>query len=298
MKNKYLSISLLLFVLYITYLPASASAIRIDTLSMPIKTSNRLLQPINIAISADGTWKLFVEALNNQIINQDHPNYFIPLSRVELSELNGSPIAQFNTGKVIEVFAPSPTAINNMNLSLNLLSSDCDRAGDYSLDIKFTLVDGNSNTSDYVYTFRFNNEEISSIDFTEKAVNLSLDRNKILAKNASQNLNTPLGIYVSSNKDWKLFVRKASSNDEANIKTFVKTLGGDSSISCNTTNEYISINGNPILLASGKATINNYSNLLDKKLINIDYMVRGPKDKFIPAGSYNEELEYLLQTED
>lgn len=287
------------FILLILFsLPVNASGIKIDTFSMPIKTANRIFQPLNISLSTDGAWKVFVESLDSQIRNQDNPNYSIPLTRLELTETSGSPIANFDTGKIIEINNISAVSMNNLNLALNLVSFDCDRPGNYLLDIKFSLRDESSNISECVYTFRFDKEEISSIDFSQPTVRLSIDKEKILHKNSSQNLKTPLGLYVSSNKDWKLYVRKTSDVNNANIKTFVKVIGGDNSINCNMTNDYIPIENNLILLASGKATINNNINTLDKKIINIDYLIKGPEDRFIPAGSQTEEFEYRLETED
>lgn len=296
MKFKLLKI--LLIALCIELLPAQATGIKVDTFSMPIKTANRIFQPLNILVSSDGAWKLFIESLGNQIRNQDNPNYFIPLTRLELTASGGSPIAQFSAGKIIEVNNSSVMGLNNLNLALNLLSLDCDRAGHYLLDIKFTLVDGNSGTSECVYTFQFDKDEVSAIDFSQRNLKLSLDKNKILRKNSSQNLGTPLSVYVSSNKNWKLYIRKTTDENNKGVHTLVKVLGGDNSINCITTNEYIPMTNNPILLASGKATINQNTNSLERKLINIDYLVKGPENNFIPAGSVTEAFEYRLQTED
>lgn len=279
-------------------LPAQASGIKVDTFSMPVKTANRIFQPLNISVSSEGAWKLFIESLGNQIRNQDNPEYFIPLTRLELTESGGAPISQFAPGKIIEVNNSSVMGLNNLNLALNLLSFDCDRAGHYLLDIKFTLVDGASGTSECVYTFQFDKDEVSSIDFSQRNLRMSLDKDKILRKNSSQNLGTPLGIYVSSNKNWKLYVRKTTEENNKGIHTLVRVLGGDNSINCNTTNEYIPMTNNPILIASGKATINQNTTSLERKLINIDYLVKGPENKFIPAGLVAEEFEYRLQTED
>lgn len=279
-------------------LPASASGIKVDTFTMPVKTANRIFQPLNISISADGTWKIFVESLDSQIRNQNNPNYFIPVNRLELTESGGSPIGYFDAGKIIEISNSSAIGLNYLNLALNLISFDSDRPGNYLLDVKFTLQDEGSNISECVYTFRFSKEEISSIELSQRGVHLSIDKDKILRKNSSQNLKTPLGIYVSSNKDWKLFVRKLSDTNSEALKTFVKVIGGDSSIDCNMTNDYIPMENNLILLATGKATINDRMNTLDKKIINIDYLIKGPEDKFIPAGSQREEFEYRLQTEE
>ena len=83
------------------------------------------------------------------------------------------------------------------------------------------------------------------------------------------------------------------------MKYFVKTLnGGDNSIEYIQTNEYAQMNPNQILLAKGKSTINPITNTFDKKIINIDYLIKGPEDKFIPAGMTTEQFEYRLEMED
>lgn len=291
-KIFYITIISLLFL----QMPTLAGAIKVERFSSPIKLGNKISQPINLLFSSEGNWKLLVTSLDSRIVNQDNPSYSIPITRLELAELGGNPISNFDFGKIMEIRNGSNTGINNLNLSINVITHEADRPGNYVTEIKFTLLNQNAVVAEDIYSFRFRQEEIASIDFSNKVVNLSLAKDKILQKNASQNLSTPFGLYISSNKDWKLYVRNSNSGDKT-FHYFVKVMGGDSSINSIATNEYIPLTQNPILLASGKSTINSAMNCLEKKLINIDYMIKGPEDKFVPAGSRSEEFEYRLETE-
>jgi len=277
---------------------ADAISLKVEKFSSPIKLANKVSQPINLSFTAEGNWKLLVEALDSQVRNQDNPNYSIPITRLELAALGGNPIAYFDAGKVIEIKSGGSVGINNINLALNVISHDCDRPGNYVADVKFTIIGQNAATSEDIYSFRFRQEEIASIVFSNRVLNLSIDKSKILQKGSKQNLPMPLGMYISSNKNWKLYVRKIPDSKNTELSYSVKVLGGDQAINFNTTNEYIPMNENPILLASGKSTINDTMNCLDKKLINIDYQVKGPDDKFISSGSKSEDFEYRLETED
>ncbi len=292
--------NLLFYILAIVLLFPTAGhseTLKVEKFSNPVKFANKISQPINLSFTTTGHWKLRVEPLDYAVRNQDDPNYSIPISRLEITELGGTPISNFESGKVIDIKTGNTNGVNNLNLSLNLKTCDSDRPGVYLADFKFTLVGGNTVEAEDIYSLRFKQDEIASITFSNKVVNLSIDKDKILRKGSSQNLSVPVSLYVSSNKNWKLFIRKSSVSKDAKLTYFVKVLGGDSSVICNLTNEYMNLSENQILLASGKATVNDSLNCLDKKIINIDYLVKGPDDHFIPAGSRSEEFEYRLETE-
>jgi hypothetical protein len=265
---------------------------------MPLKILNKVSQPINLSFAATGDWKIIVEALDGQVRNLDHPNYTLPITRLEIGDVSGTPISHFEIGRTYEIKNGGTLGVNNLNLALNLILFDGDYPGNYVADVKFTLLDKNAIVAEDVFTLRIMQDEIASIDFSKSLVNLSIDKDKVLANNSSQNLPMPLGLYISSNKDWKLYIRKINNSADKTFKYFVKILpSGDSSINCNSTNEYIAMQESPILLASGKATINQMMSTLDKKLLNIDYKIQGPENNFIPAGSKSEEFEYRLETE-
>ena len=294
--SKNLLYMLFVFV-FLIQIPARAVSLRVEKFSMPINFSNKISQPLNLAFSAEGNWRLLVEVMDSQIRNQDNLSYSIPVTRLELAQLGGTPISNFDVGKVIEIKSGDIVGAN-LNLALNMINFDCDRPGNYVADVKFTLVGQDSSIAEDIYSFRFTKDEICSIDFSNRVTRLSLEKDKILQKGSTQNLSSPLGLYISSNKDWKLFVRRISGTKDTTLDYFFKVLGGDQSINCNMTNEYIHMTEDPILVATGKSTINDSMNCLEKKLINIDYQIKGPQDKFIPAGSRSEEFEYSLETED
>ena len=280
------------------YTPANAGTLQVTKYSQPITIMNKVSQPINLSFAADGNWKVLVEPLDSQIRNLDNPNYTLPINRLELAEMNGTPISNFNYGSVLEVKNGNTPGISNLNLSLNIIRSDADYPGNYVTDVKFTLLNNNNLIAEDVYTLRFTQEDIASIDFSRRMMSLKLDKEKILQKNSSQNLQTPFGLYIASNRNWKLYVRNLSNNQDKSLKYFMKVLGGGDDTMClNQASEYIPITDLPILIASGKSTINTMMNTLEKKIINIDYMVKGPEDTFIPAGSKTEEFEYRLETE-
>lgn len=298
MKLLFQKTLLIICVLLLSSIPVFAGTLTVQSFASPIKLANKISQPISINFATDGAWKLLVESLDNRAVNQDNPRYFIPMTKVELAEVGGNPISNFDLGKTIEIKNGETYGINNFNLALNAALSDNDRPGSYVADIKFTLFNKNAVVAEEIFCFRFRQEEISSIEFSQKVINLQMDKEKVLEKNCSQNIPNPLGIYIRSNKDWKLYMSRVSFSKDSGINYYFKVLGGDSSITLNSTNDYIFLNSTPILVASGKSTINESMNYLDRKLINIDYKVKGPENDLLPVGSFSEDFEYRLVTED
>lgn len=299
MKTFHKVLILFIVLLFSTNITFAGSNLQIQKFSNPIKIPNKISQPINVTFATEGNWKLFAEPLDNQIRNIENSNYTLPITRLEVAQMGGAPISHFEMGKSYEIKNGFSAGVQNLNLALNIINFDADYPGSYITDIKFTLMNNDSVMAEEIYTLRFNQEAIASVDFSNQNINLKLEKEKILKKNSSQNLLNPFSVYLSCNKDWKLFLRGTQNDNNKNLRYFVKTLnGGDSSIEYMTTNEYIPMTQNQILLAKGKSTINQMSNSLDKKIINIDYMVKGPEDRFIPAGSTTEQFEYVLETED
>lgn len=178
-----------------TQIVVYADTLKVEKFSTPIKIANKISQPVNISFATSGKWKLFVESMDSQIHNQENPGYSIPITRLELAELGGRVISNFDTGKVLEATSGIIGGVNSVNIALNSIIFDSDRAGDYIADLKFTLknLDNNTTTEEF-YNFRFTQDEIAKIDFTNKVVNLKLDKDKILQKNSSQNLLTPVAM--------------------------------------------------------------------------------------------------------
>lgn len=281
------------------FTPASfAGGVKVEQFAQPIKLGNRVSQPLNLTLVASGKWKLLVQAIEPQICNQGKYNYSIPITRMELAESSGVPIANFSAGKVIEINSSQLNNASNINLALNIATYDNDRPGYYSADIKFSLVDESNTVSETVYNLRFNKDEISSLEFSNPILNLKLDKDKILQRSSIQHLQNPLLVYVKSNKDWKLYVKKLPNPRNTALSYSVKPIYADNSINLNQTGDYILMKDNSVLLATGKATFNDAMQCLDKRLINIDYMVKGPDNSFIPAGRQSEDFQYILQTED
>lgn len=299
MKFKFKNI---LYISIMIILPIQPQAIggnlKVERICTPINIANKISQPVNVTFMANGSWRLLIETVDSQIINQDNPAYSIPLSRLELADISSMPVSNFAPGRMLEIKRGDTIGLNSVNVNFNVMTFDSDRPGNYSACLKFMLISGNTTSAEEIYNFRFQKNEIATIEFPNRVTRLSLDKDKILAKNSMQNLPYPLSVYIKSNKNWKLYIRKFPDSQDKELNYFVKVLGGDQTINCNNSNGYVQITENPLLLATGKATINDVMNCLDRKLINIDYMIKGPENKFISAGEKTEEFEYRLETED
>lgn len=273
-----------------------ASSINVKSFSMPVSFSNKVTQPINVAFSSDGAWRIMVEPLDGYINNLNRGDVRLPLDRLELARVNGEPIARFSEGSVVNMLSGDSSGPMSFDIAINAIRSDADPPGSYSVDLRFSLFGDNNISAEDIYTLRFNQNSISSIDFSDKVIQFAIDKENILNKHGSQELKTPLCVYISSNEDWKLFVKKASESQDSELSYFIKVLGADGSIKTEVF-DYVPLDTTPVLIASGKPTVNSSANTLDRKMISISYLVKGPDGKFFKAGSSNENFEYRLETE-
>ncbi|OLA94431.1 MAG: hypothetical protein BHW64_03870 [Candidatus Melainabacteria bacterium LEY3_CP_29_8] len=277
-----------------------ADNLHFEKISQSQKFGNKIMQQVNLSFYSNSPWKLYAQVLDLNIQNQTNPNYFIPLSRFEISNLGQLPFSNFENSKQIEIKnSDTNVGMNNLNFNFAINTQDIDRPGFYTCDIKFTLVDNNQNIiAQNIYNYNFEIDEIAKIEFSNPLINLPIDKDKILQKNTQQNLKMPLTIYVTSNKDWKLYVKRKTNDIDDNLKItpYIKIISAANSINPNLSTNFTILNNDEVLVASGKATFNDSIRKLDKQFINLDYLIKGPKDTFLKSGSKLEEFEYRLET--
>lgn len=299
--KKLLFLLILSLLVIIPHQCATAMNLNIDRYSQSVKMHNKVIQPLTMNFVANSPWKLVVCPLDSNFRNIDNSMNSLPLSRLEISQLNGIPLLRMESGKEYEIQKSQNSGNISLNFILNIALFDSDYPGAYLSDLKFTLINtlDNSIIGEDIYNLRFLQDSIAKIEFQTNNLTLQLNKDKILKKNSSQNLSTPFGIYVSSNKNWKLYLKGPETNNEKTLKYLFKVLPStDSLVECIPSLEYRPVKQEKVLIAKGKATINPMTNNLEKKIVNIDYMVRGPEDKYIPSGSSTDEFEYILESED
>ena len=298
---KLLKIILILFVniiLSINYV--FANNLRFEKISQSQKFGNKIIQTVNLSFYSACPWRLYAQVLDFSITNQTNPNFNIPLSRFEISNLGQIPFSNFENSKPVEIKTSNNLlGANSLNFNFGINTQDYDKPGFYTCDIKFTLSDENEYIiAQNIYNYNFEISEIAKLEFSNQLVNLKIDKENILQKNTKQNLNMPLTLYITSNKDWRLYVKRNSNdiNDNLKITPFIKVLNATNEINTYLKNNFTILNNDEILIASGKATFNDALKKLDKQYINLDYLICGPKDKFLKPGSKLEEFEYRLET--
>lgn len=283
-----------IFIFYIICIVnVNAATITINPNLLPIESGNTISQPVNVTISGASNWYINVVTIGD-IYNTT--GSYIPLSHVNIFGQDGTLISNLLNSYYIP-YPMNKVGSNNFNLNFSLTTDDSDRPGIYSKYIAINLYD-NGNLADIAFfNLKFNKNEISSVEFSENTTRLSLDKDKILQKGVTQDLNTPLTVYVKSNKDWKLYIRKSTITPNSKITLYIKTMTSDSSIKLDNASGYTKMDTNTYLIASGKATFNDTTRILDKKFITMDYMVKGPDNEFLPVGSESDNIQYILETE-
>lgn len=263
------------------------------------KIGNKLSQPINLSFVSNGAWKLMVEPIDIKIRNLDKAEKSLPITRLEVAKNTGQPLVHFEVGKSYELKRGTSVGANSMNFYINALNYNGDYPGSYIADLKFTIVQNNGSSQEEIFTFRFNQNEISSIEFDKPSVSLNVAKDKALKKNYQDHLKNPFSIYVNSNKDWKLYLLGRKQDEQKRINYYYKIVGvSDSDIKYTNCGEYIPMQDSKVMIAQGKSTLDENTNQLVKKIINMDYMVKGPEGNIIPAGTISTDFEYILESEE
>ena len=124
-----------------------ANNLHFEKISQSQKFGNKIMQQVNLSFYSNSPWKLYAQVLDLNIQNQTYPNYYIPLSRFEISNLGQIPFNNFENSKQVEIKNSDNTSngVNNLNFNFAINTQDIDRPGFYTCDIKFTLVDNNQN---------------------------------------------------------------------------------------------------------------------------------------------------------
>lgn len=289
----------LLFTLFVFQASTmSANSLEVEKFGLLTKSGDKLRQPIKVTFATSSPWKMTVRAIEPRISNLDKSSKTLPVTRLDISETSGLPLVNLDISRSYRLKQGNTTGQQSLDLYVNTLSYDGDYPGNYSVDLAFTIEQNNGNTEERIFTFRFNQPEVSSVQFDQANLNLSVSKDKVL-KNCQENLRNPFSIYIKSNKDWKLYLI-GRKNDEKNVLSYHYKVVGVSDSTVNYTNcgEYLPMKDTKMLIAEGKSTLNEASHQLMSKVINMDYLVKGANGGIIPSGSISADFEYILETEE
>ncbi len=163
--------------------------------------------------------------------------------------------------------------------------------GTYNIGLQIQAT--NLDTGEIVSTMfnlQFVVPKTQNIAITGSATEFNLSTSDILRKNARVNSNTTTPITINSNCDWILILKTDSDYGDVPGKYYVRTISGTSNVIQRLQENVVLEENKEIILAKGKAPSSN-------ETVTIQYMLEGMDGKFIPAGSYNNKVKYLI-TED
>src|SRR5574344_2590994 len=267
-----LTLFLIIFISPVTF----CAGIQVTQFFPANSSSERITIPVNISLLAQGNWILQILPLEQYIFNQN--GYRMPITNFSLFVLGKSQETIFSQNTPIQILSSQVYGMNNINLMFSLKPQENYRAGNYSTDIKITLIDSNHVVTEKVFNLKFSIPEKSYISFSNQTLRLSMEKSKILQKKSEQHLVSPLVVYVKSNSNWKLYIKKTGNTENSKLKFQIKPLSADEGIVLYK-NDYVQMTDtNTELLASGKATFNDLNQSLDTKSINIDYKINGPEN--------------------
>ena len=238
-----------------------------------------------------------VKALDQYITNTSNSTYRIPVSQLYLND---------GTNEFAMVYNTNVTVINGILISVGGYSRNYNcivknigvlPPGTYTTRLQFD-TNTTLSPSSVVYTLSFIIPLAQNVSSVTNPVNITLTPDNVFDGSATVDNTTTPQIVVQSNGSWKLILSTANIGTLPTNYYFLIT--GASSHVTNYITEQTQLQPNQqYTLASGTATIStpvtgSYTN----DYVNIKYFLKNTSGTYIPEGTYNNYLNYTIQSGD
>lgn len=292
---------ILLFIIFfiIALYDTAYSAVSVQSTGGTTVASTQISTPIQMTVNdlISLTLTVNVKALDQYITNTSNSTYRIPVSQLYLND---------GTNEFQMIYNTNVTTINGILINVGGYSRNYNcivknigvlPPGTYTTRLQF-----NTNTTlspaSVVYTLSFTIPLTQNISSVTNPVNITLTPDNVFDGTAIvENITTPQ-IVVQSNGTWKLVLNTANIGTLPANYYFLIT--GVSSHVTNYITSQTQIQPNQqYTLASGTATVStpvtgSYTN----DYINIKYFLKNTSGTYIPEGTYNNYLNYTIQSGD
>lgn len=291
---------LLLIIFFIITLSNTAySAVSVQSTGGTTVAATQVSTPIQMTVNdlISLTLTVRVKALDQYITNTSNSTYRIPVSQLYLND---------GTNEFAMVYNTNVTVINGILISVGGYSRNYNcivknigvlPPGTYTTRLQFD-TNTTLSPSSVVYTLSFIIPLAQNVSSVTNPVNITLTPDNVFDGSATVDNTTTPQIVVQSNGSWKLILSTANIGTLPTNYYFLIT--GASSHVTNYITEQTQLQPNQqYTLASGTATIStpvtgSYTN----DYVNIKYFLKNTSGTYIPEGTYNNYLNYTIQSGD
>lgn len=292
---------ILLFIIFfiIALYNTAYSAVSVQSTGGTTVTETQISTPIQMTINdlISLTLTVRVKALDQYITNTTNSNYRIPVSQLFLSDINNEFAMEYNTFVTII----NGIAINiggySRNYTCIVKNIGVLPPGTYTTRLQFD-TNTTLSPSSVVYTLSFTIPLAQNVSSSTNPVNITLTPDNVFDGTATiENTTTPQ-IVVKSNGNWKLILN--TSNLGTLPANYYFLITGVSSHVTNYITAQTQLQPNQqYTLASGTATITTpVTGSYTTDYVNIKYFLKNTSGTYIPEGSYNNFLNYTIQSGD
>ncbi|EKE03775.1 MAG: hypothetical protein ACD_20C00152G0002 [uncultured bacterium] len=265
--------------------------IKVSSLGSVIKSGNTTIQNISLNFITDSSWQILVSPVDACLRNSYYPAKNVSLERLLIENNRGVQLNLPKLNKPVILDSGTETGSINRQYILRYKNSDADYPGLYTGSLQFTLISGSGTEMD-IYSLSIEQPVEQKIIAESNIVNLDIKSTNILKKGFMQESELPTKLYVRSNTEWKLVLKKNNYNDFINLKFKVLSVPDNCRTQYNSdyfdlpNGNFVIMEGNPTLDASGKG--------VEAKMLEINYQIKTKDGQILPAGPFQFDAYYTL----
>lgn len=292
-------ILLLIIFFIITLYNTAYGAVSVQSTGGTTIESTQISTPIQMTVNdlISLTLTVRVKALDQYITNTTNSTYRIPVSQLILYD---------GTNRFAMVYNTNVTVINGISISIGGYSRNYTcivkdigvlPSGTYTTRLQFD-TNTTLSPSSVVYTLSFTIPLSQNVSSSTNTVNITLTPENVFDGVATVENTTTSRIAVQSNGNWKVIL--STTNLGTLPANYYFLITGVSSHVTNYINTQTQLLPNQqYTLASGTATISTpVTGSYTEDYINIKYFLKDTSGTYIPEGTYNNSLNYTIQSGD
>lgn len=291
-------ILLIIFFFFIASFNTAFCAIEVKSNGGTTVSANQVSTPIQMSVSnfLSATLTVQVKALDQYITSTTNENYRIPISQLYLIDSNKKEF-QMVYNSDVTVASGIDISIGSYTQNYNCVIKDIGvlPPGTYITRLMFDAFTTLSSSS-ITYPLTFTIPLSQSVSSTTNPVNITLSQDNVFDGTATVDNTTNPQIVVQSNGKWKLVLNTTGIGTLPSNYYFLIT-GVSSHVS-----DYIQAQtkiepNQQYVLASGNATITApVTGTYTTDYVNIKYSLKNTSGTYIPEGTYNNNLNYIIQS--
>lgn len=286
-----------LIFLFFTCFNSAFCSVAVQSTGGTTVAATQISTPIQMTVNdlVSLTLTVRVKALDQYITNTSNSSYKIPVSQLYLND---------GTNEFQMIYNTSVTTINGILINVGGYSRNYNcivknigvlPPGTYTTRLQFD-TNTTLSPSSVVYTLSFIIPLSQNVSSVTNSVSITLTQDNVFDGSATiENLTTPQ-IVVQSNGPWKLVLNTSGIGTLPANYYFLIT-GVSSHVTNYITTQTQLQPNQQYVLASGSATVSTpVTGTYTTDYINIKYLLKNTSGTYIPEGTYNNYLNYTIQS--